>query len=130
MIRGRLSGVLSCAGDLMQTCLFILFCLAFASTFSLSAAKPTQNGAFFCVATQARMSGFSSNSSVGVRPFSFLSFLPEIFFAFQSATAATEMKTSLAFTADFTASNICAALNSMRTDFWTSATARRDGLMR
>ena len=32
MKRGRLSGVLSCAEDLMQTCLFILFCLAMVNT--------------------------------------------------------------------------------------------------
>ena len=57
--------------------------------FSLSAAKPTQNGAFFCAATQARMSGFSSNSSVGVRPLIFLIFCSEAFLTFQSATAAT-----------------------------------------
>lgn len=39
MIRGRLSGVLSCAGDLMQTCLFILFCLAMVNTLACEKKK-------------------------------------------------------------------------------------------
>ena len=39
MKRGRLSGVLSCAEDLMQTCLFILFCLAMVNTLACEKKK-------------------------------------------------------------------------------------------
>jgi len=39
MIRGRLSGVLSCAEDLMQTCFCILFCLAMVNTLACEKKK-------------------------------------------------------------------------------------------
>ncbi len=39
MKRGRLSGVLFCAEDLMQTCLFILFCVAMVNTFACEKKK-------------------------------------------------------------------------------------------
>ena len=86
----------SCArlAAISGTPFFRRFCFALAATFSLSAAKPTQNGAFFCAATHASMSGFSSNSNTGERPFIFFIFLSKDFFNFQSATAATEMKMS------------------------------------
>ena len=52
---------------------FLRFAWAYSRRFSVSAAKPTQNGPFFSAATAARMSGFSASSIVGAAPSDFLS---------------------------------------------------------
>ena len=86
--------------------------VAWSTTFSVSAAKPTTSrGRFAPLDTVARMSGFSANSSAGARPEpSFFIFCPAALATRQSATAAAITAAS-AGRADCTAASICRAVS-------------------
>ena len=89
---------------------------ACSSRFSLSAAKPTQNGGAGSAATAPRMSGFSVSSKLGatLSP-PFLIFCSASRAGRQSATAAVAMKTLACAARASTASCICCAVvTSMR----------------